>query len=171
MRNFKGENNPSYKHGFASRGDRHPLYVTWRNMKERCYNIKLEQYKDYGGRGIFVCLEWKDTFINFYNWAISNGWSENLTIDRIKNDDGYTPSNCRFTDRITQGRNQRLKNTNKYGLKGVGFNQGSWRSRITINKKTIFLGRFKTKELAYEARQKYIKDNNITDFFIENEKK
>lgn len=83
------------------------LYRMWCNMRNRCSNTNMKAYKDYGGRGIKVCEEWKNNFINFYNWAINNGYKENLTIDRIDNDGDYEPSNCRFSTIEQQAHNKR----------------------------------------------------------------
>lgn len=82
----------------------HPLYVVWTNMKERCYNANYRSYYLYGARGIKICDDWKNNFINFRNWAIKNNWAKDLTIDRINNDKGYCPENCRF---ITQSENSK----------------------------------------------------------------
>ena len=76
-------------------------------MRDRCYNTNRSQYTDYGGRGIVVCQEWLDDFMNFYNWAIDNGYKDGLTIDRINNDGNYEPDNCRWVDSKTQQRNRR----------------------------------------------------------------
>ncbi len=72
------------------------IYRTWINMKQRCLNPKEMHYKRYGGRGIKICQEWIKDFNSFYKWAISSGYKENLTIDRIKNDGNYEPSNCQW---------------------------------------------------------------------------
>jgi len=63
----------------------HRLYRTWTNIKQRCFNSKHKAYKDYGARGITICNEWLNNFMSFYNWAIENGYQDNLTIDRINN--------------------------------------------------------------------------------------
>lgn len=76
-------------------------------MKKRCYNKNASNYKNYGGRGITMCDEWRNDFITFYNWSMENGYQDNLSIDRIDNDKGYSPSNCRWTDRTTQNNNTR----------------------------------------------------------------
>jgi len=60
----------------------HPLYGVWTNMKTRCYNKKNKAYKDYGGRGVVVCAEWVNSFFNFYKWAMDNGWSQGLEVDK-----------------------------------------------------------------------------------------
>ena len=94
----------STKHGLSHR---HPLYGIWKGMKERCVNPNFFAYKDYGGRGIVVCDQWLHDFSNFYEWCISNGWRKGLSIDRLDNNKGYYPDNCRFVDVFTQARNKR----------------------------------------------------------------
>lgn len=81
------------------------LHNVWLSMRNRCTRTKDSHYKYYGGKGIAVCDEWHD-FSVFYNWAISNGWREGLTIDRIDNSKGYNPENCRIADIITQANNK-----------------------------------------------------------------
>lgn len=87
------------------------LYNIYHNMKQRCNNAKNIWYKNYGARGITVCQEWQDDFMNFYNWAINNGYKDNLTLDRINVNGNYEPDNCRWADKITQQNNMR---TNRY---------------------------------------------------------
>lgn len=82
------------------------LYHIWQNMKSRCYYSKQEKYKRYGGRGIKVCEDWQD-FTAFKEWAIKNGYSDNLSLDRINNDGDYEPQNCRWADMRTQQNNRR----------------------------------------------------------------
>ena len=83
------------------------LYKKWCEMKKRCFNKSTASYSSYGGRGITVCDEWKDDFLSFYNWAMSNGYSNGLSIDRIDVNGNYEPSNCRWVDNKTQSLNKR----------------------------------------------------------------
>ena len=96
------------KHGMSSNKNRRfKLYSVWCGMKQRTRNKNNKRYMDYGGRGIKVCPEWENDFEAFAKWAKENGYKEGLSIDRIDNDAGYCPENCRWTDRKTQCRNQR----------------------------------------------------------------
>lgn len=92
----------SFKHGdFGTK-----LYGIWAGMKRRCYNRNTKYYADYGGRGIKVCEEWKE-YINFKQWAVSAGYKEGLTIERINVDFDYSPDNCKWISIHEQNLNKR----------------------------------------------------------------
>lgn len=94
-----------------------PLYDTFIAMHERCENKKHINYKNYGGKGIRVCEEWcrKGGFPNFKKWAIENGWAKGLTLDRIDNNKGYSPDNCRWVTRLQQCYNKTNNILYSYG--------------------------------------------------------
>ena len=82
------------KHGFTIS---HPkLYAIYHNMIQRCYNVNSCSFDRYGGKGIKVCNEWRDDSIEFITWAITNGYQEGLSIDRLNPREGYCPSNCEW---------------------------------------------------------------------------
>lgn len=83
------------------------LYHIWKAMKQRCYYPKHKDYHNYGGRGITVCEEWRKDYVSFHNWAISHGYKENLSIDRIDVNGNYEPGNCKWSTAREQRLNQR----------------------------------------------------------------
>lgn len=83
------------------------FHTVWENMKQRCNNPNYKQYKDYGGRGIKICDEWLD-FKAFYKWAINSNYQEGLSIDRVNNNLGYSPDNCRWATAKQQVNNRRV---------------------------------------------------------------
>lgn len=99
----KGIENPNFKHGLCN----HRLYSIYYTMRSRCLNRNNLKCKDWGGRGIGICSDWLANFLNFYNWAISNGYADNLQIDRIDNNKGYSPKNCKWATPFFQSLNRR----------------------------------------------------------------
>lgn len=105
----KQRNKDNARHGVS----RTRLYREWSQMKARCYIESHKSFADYGGRGIKVCDEWLVSD-NFFSWALSHGYSDELTIDRIDTNGDYEPSNCRFVTPKEQIRNRRNTVTVEY---------------------------------------------------------
>ncbi len=125
-----------YKHGISKTRQ----YRIWQSMIRRCYDKEHKSYKFYGAKGITVCDEWKNDATAFYNWAMKNGYQDNLTLDRIDGNCNYAPNNCRW---ITMKEQQRHRSNNVFViLNGVkmtlaqasevsGIHQGTLRTRYT----------------------------------------
>lgn len=123
--------NGIFKHGeIDSR-----LYKIWGNMCNRCSNTRNPAWERYGGRGIKVCDGWKE-YINFKNWALKNGYSDSLSIDRINNDGDYEPNNCRWVDKFVQANNKRSNHIIKYG--GETKTLSEWAKHLNISYKVLF---------------------------------
>ena len=110
------------------------LYNTWHGMRDRTRRKSHPQYKNYGGRGIKVCEEWND-FNTFYKWAVKSGYKEGLTIDRIDNDDGYNPKNCRWATRKEQANNKRNNHILTYN--GESHNIEEWAKILEMTRGTL----------------------------------
>ena len=139
------------------------FYKTWHNMNKRCNNPEDKDYLSYGGRGIKICDEWLDV-TKFVAWAEKTYPNiEDATLDRIDNNKGYSPENCRWVDKTTQILNRRIMKNNKSGYVGVIWNKRDrkWIVNIGVNNKLINIGTFKTKEEAVQARDNYIIENNL----------
>lgn len=137
------------------------IYKNYYAMKGRCYNSNNGKYSIYGGRGITICEEWlgETGFVNFYNWAIANGYDDNKTIDRINVDGNYEPDNCRWVDASIQGYNRHVQSNNSTGYRGISkMKNGKFRAYIKKDNKQISLGLYNKIEDAIEARQKAEKE-------------
>jgi hypothetical protein len=117
-----------------------PTYGVWVNMKTRCYNTKTHNYNAYGERGIEVCDEWRNSFKEFHDWAMTHGYKSGLTLDRIDVNGDYCPENCRWVTLEVQGNNRRDNRFIEYGGKRqtisqwareLGMNYDTLRNRIT----------------------------------------
>lgn len=131
------------------------LSEIFRSMKKRCYNPNHNQFKNYGARGIKLCDEWNDRelvkisgfrytkgYLAFKKWALENGYAEGLTIDRIDNNKGYSPENCRWVTMLVQVNNTRRNRYITYKGKTqsvadwcreLGLNYGTLLSRLNFN--------------------------------------
>lgn len=145
------------------------LYAIWRKMHYRCENENHPSYYRYGGRGIKVCEEW-NSLIVFGKWALENGYSEELTLDRIDNDRNYEPSNCRWATMKEQMNNTskgcHVVNVGKKKSFSVRQRKDKWEYRIEgdrINGKRHQISKcgFPTKEEAITAAEAYIIAHSI----------
>ena len=125
----------------------------YRGMKQRCYYQKHKAYKRYGGRGITVCDEWKNSSKAFFEWAMAYGYEEHLTLDRIDNNGNYEPSNCRWITQREQCYNRRTKSNT--GVVGVCYNKGCklYEAYIRINGTLRHLGSSKDLQEAIAMRK------------------
>lgn len=144
-----------HKHGMTH--DR--LYQIWCDMKQRCYNPKVREYKNYGGRGITVCDEWMNSAA-FFEWAKANGYSEKLTIDRIDNDKGYSPDNCRWSTAKEQRHNQRPRKS-KSGFTGIRIAPNGFIAYVCTGRKYNHIGTYNTINEAIQKREEFIRRNNL----------
>ena len=138
------------------------FYGTWRQMWQRCTNETHAYYKYYGARGISVCKEWEDLGC-FIQWVDST-YVEGYTLDRIDVNGNYEPSNCTWSDASTQAINRRKNINNTSGATGVSYIKklNKYVAYISHNKERKRLGYFLNLEDAIDARDTYIKENNLT---------
>ena len=112
------------------------LYRIWSGMKQRCYNPGHHKYHRYGGRGIEVCEEWRDSFETFRDWALANGYRDDLTIDREDNDGSYSPENCRWATTKEQANN--VSYNLVFNHKGEEKTLKEWAREYGINYHTVY---------------------------------
>lgn len=110
------------------------LYKMWKNIKTRCYDKNDKSFINYGGRGVQMCDSWKNSFESFAEWALSNGYSDALSIERVDVNGGYSPDNCTFITVPEQARNRR--NT-LLTVNGVTKTKGEWCKEYGINLRTL----------------------------------
>lgn len=113
------------------------LYNVWYTMRKRCSLKTVKAYKNYGSRGIKVCDDWENNFASFYNWAISNGYKEGLSIDRIDVDGNYEPNNCRWITKAEQNYNKRNNRVIKF--RGEEKTISQWAKDLGINQSTLWM--------------------------------
>ena len=141
------------------------LYAIFNSMMRRTGQFsEPEQDWEYKSKGTTICKEWLDDRTTFFDWALANGYKDDLTIDRIDNDGNYEPSNCRWTTKSVQSRNTRvLRSTNTSGYRGVSKTQDKtrFRTRIRVGGPDIHLFTSNSaKECAYYY-DKYVRDNQL----------
>lgn len=111
------------------------LYRTWQSMKSRCYYKQNNRYKYYGANGVKVCDKWLNDFQTFHDWAIKNGYNDNLTIDRMDVNGNYEPNNCRWVTNEEQQRNKR--NNKTYTIDGETRCLSEWCEKLNLNYNTV----------------------------------
>lgn len=116
------------------------LYRIWGAMRSRCYNPNTANYHNYGGRGITVCEEWRKDFQSFYTWSMEHGYKSDLSIDRIDNEQGYGPDNCKWSSRKEQANNTRQNHVLNYN--GEAHTTAEW-SDITGISRTVIVNRLR----------------------------
>lgn len=142
---------------------KHKFYATWVNILARCLNTSHRDYAGYGGRGITVCEEWLDV-ATFVAWAEATHPNiSGVSVDRIDNDKGYSPDNCRWADSTTQSINKRIQKNNTSGILGINWKTRDevWVAQLSIQNKKKHIGQFKNIEDAILARNEYILANNL----------
>ena len=123
---------PNLKHGDSNSR----LYRIYQGMKERCYNKNVKDYKHYGARGIKICEEWLDSYASFKEWSLSNGYQDNLTIDRADVNADYCPENCRWANIIQQNNNKRTNVFVEYEGQKLSLKQLS--RLVGVNYRTLY---------------------------------
>lgn len=114
------------------------LYSIFCDMKKRCYNNNCNDFHNYGGRGVSIYDEWLNDFQTFYDWSITHGYKDNLTIDRIDVDGNYEPNNCRWVDVKKQANNRR--NNVHLSYNGKTKTMSQWAKELNVP-----IGRIKTR--------------------------
>lgn len=132
QREYAKSGKANRKHGFAKTR----LDDIYFEMKRRCYDDHKPKYKEYGARGIKVCDEWLNNKIKFFDWAINNGYKENLTIDRIDVNGNYEPSNCKWSTQKEQANNRRTNINITYNGKTQTVMQ--WAEELNLNPKPMY---------------------------------
>lgn len=123
------------EYGFKHGKSKDKMYKIWSGMVQRCTNPNASNYKRYGGRGITVCDEWRNNPKLFIDWAYSHGYKNGLTLDRIDNDSGYSPNNCRWITPKQQSENSRASKMITYN--GITHNISDWSKILGVNRETL----------------------------------
>jgi len=125
--------NKQKTHGLS----KHPIYQNWWNMMERCYNKLNKSYSRYGGVGVIVCDEWRNSFKSFYEWCINNGWEYGLQLDKdiIGNGKVYSPDKCCF---VTPKQNSNKRKSSRFlEYNEVSMTIAEWSNKTGIKQATI----------------------------------
>lgn len=146
------------------------IYKRWQGMKARCSQPSYHAYDRYNNRGISVCAEWEEDFMNFYN-DMHQTFFDGAELDRIDNDKGYNPKNCRWVTH-KENSNNRAKYKNNSGYTGIHFGKKNQTYQVNLShkRKVIYIGSYKTLKEAVYARKNFIIEFNLkhhTDYKYE----
>lgn len=128
---LQGEHHNDARHDVG----RTRLYHIWQDIKQRCFNDKNDNYKNYGGRGITMCDEWANSYMSFKEWSLNNGYEENLSLDRIYVNGNYEPCNCRWATQKTQANNTRTNRLITFNGETLTLSQ--WRDKLGFKRGVI----------------------------------
>lgn len=152
---------------------KHPLYTVWTNMKSRCYNKTNSRFSIYGGEGVTVCMEWRNNFKAFYDWAVANDYDKSLRLDKdilckALNIEPkvYSPETCQFVTQTTNSQATRqICTTNTSNYRGVSIKKNKkvnpYVAQIAVNTLKIHIGYYPTAVKAAEAYDFYINTNKL----------
>lgn len=149
------------------------LYKIWGGIIGRCTNPNNSSYPAYGGRGISVCASWKNDFWKFYDWAMENGYDDSLSIDRINNNRGYSPKNCRWATKKTQANNTRA--CRYIEINGVKLSMAQWAELTKLDyeyfRRILNTSVWKIKDKLLKAVNKYTGEKKDTICIIDIKRK
>lgn len=140
------------------------IYNIYTGMKQRCYNEKFWAYSDYGGRGITVCDEWLNNSKSFFDWAMANGYQDNLTLDRINNDGNYEPNNCHWVTMEKQCNNKR--SNHNITCFGRTESMAEWSRILGIKIGKLKYWLYKNKDSEQEVIEKLAKELGLSGDFV-----
>lgn len=132
------------------------IYYSWNSMINSCYNSSSDNYERYGEKGIKVCEEWRNSFENFLNWSLNNGYDESLYLNRINIEKDFYPDNCNYTDRFNHMQKRGILKSNRSGSTGIAYYpEKSKPYKVSIARNNIrkYLGSYKEISEAEKVRQ------------------
>lgn len=156
------KSNKNISYGLLSTS-KNRLYNIYHKIKARCFNENCIDFPYYGGRGITVFEDWLNDFFIFRNWALSNGYSDDLSIERVNVNGNYTPDNCTWENDSVQANNKRTYSNNTSGFRGVVWHGRikKWHAKVPVNGKYLHIGYYDDKLIAAKERNEFIINKNL----------